>query len=160
MVEWNQRLNGHDFEQALAVSDGQGGLGCCSPWGCKESGRTEWAQTGFPGVSVIKNSHIHGRYTGDVGSILESERALGGRHGTSLQYSCLENPMDRGSWHTTVHRVTKNWTWLNDWVHIHFLRQKQQVLRDKVNAYLCYQILGGEKLDVCQSIRMLVYTLF
>ena len=33
---WHHRLNGHEFEQALGVSDGQGSLACCSPWGCKE----------------------------------------------------------------------------------------------------------------------------
>ena len=33
MVGWHHRLNGHEFEQALGVDDGQGGLACCSPWG-------------------------------------------------------------------------------------------------------------------------------
>ena len=33
MVGWHHRLNGHEFEQALAVGDGQGSLACCSPWG-------------------------------------------------------------------------------------------------------------------------------
>ena len=37
-------------------------------------------------------------------------------HGNRLQYSCLENPMDRGAWQATVHRVTKSWTRLK-WVH-------------------------------------------
>ena len=41
MVRWHHRLNGHEFEQALGVSDGQGGLVCCSPWGRKELDRTE-----------------------------------------------------------------------------------------------------------------------
>ena len=36
----------------------------------------------------------------------------GGGHGNSLQYSCLENPMDRGAWQATVHRVAKSQTWL------------------------------------------------
>ena len=36
MVAWYHRLNGHEFEQALGVGDGQGGLVCCSPWGHKE----------------------------------------------------------------------------------------------------------------------------
>ena len=40
MVGWHHRLNGHEFEQALGVSDGQGRLTCCSPWGCKESDTT------------------------------------------------------------------------------------------------------------------------
>ena len=36
-VGWHQRFNGHEFEQALGVGDGQGSLGCCSPWDLKES---------------------------------------------------------------------------------------------------------------------------
>ena len=41
MVEWHHWLDGHEFEQILGVGDGQGGLACCSPWGCKESDTTE-----------------------------------------------------------------------------------------------------------------------
>ena len=41
MVGWHHQLNGHEFEQALGVGDGQGGLVCCSPWGHKESDTTE-----------------------------------------------------------------------------------------------------------------------
>ena len=41
MDEWHHQLDGHEFESALGVSDGQGGLVCCSPWGCKESEGTE-----------------------------------------------------------------------------------------------------------------------
>ena len=41
MVGWHHRLNGHEFEQAPRVSDGQGGLECCHPWGRKESDMTE-----------------------------------------------------------------------------------------------------------------------
>ena len=44
---------------------------------------------------------------GDVGSIPGSGRSPGGGHGNPLQYSCLENPMDRGAWQATVHEVTK-----------------------------------------------------
>ena len=39
-VGWHHRLNGHEFEQALGDGEGQGGLACCSPWGCKESDTT------------------------------------------------------------------------------------------------------------------------
>ena len=42
MVGWHNRLDGHEFEQALGVGDGQGNLACCSPWGRKESDTTEW----------------------------------------------------------------------------------------------------------------------
>ena len=41
MVGWYHQLSGHEFEQASGVGDGQGGLACCSPWGCKESDTTE-----------------------------------------------------------------------------------------------------------------------
>ena len=50
---------------------------------------------------------------GDAGSIPGSGRSPGGWHGYPLQYSCLENPMDRGAWHSIVHRVMKNQTGLN-----------------------------------------------
>ena len=41
MAGWHHRLDGHEFEQALGVGDGQGGLACCSSWGHKESDTTE-----------------------------------------------------------------------------------------------------------------------
>ena len=41
MVEWHHRLDGHESEQALGVGDEQESLGCCSPWGRKESDTTE-----------------------------------------------------------------------------------------------------------------------
>ena len=40
-VGWHHRLDGHEFEQALGVSDGQGSLACCSPWSPKESDMPE-----------------------------------------------------------------------------------------------------------------------
>ena len=40
MVGWHPRLNGHEFEQAPGVGNGQGGLACCSSWGRKESDMT------------------------------------------------------------------------------------------------------------------------
>ena len=41
MVGWHHRLNGHEFEKTPGVGDRQGGLVCCSPWGCKESDTTQ-----------------------------------------------------------------------------------------------------------------------
>ena len=51
---------------------------------------------------------------GDVGSIPESGRSPREGNGHPLQYSCLENPMDRGAWQATVYRVAKGWIPLSD----------------------------------------------
>ena len=56
----------------------------------------------------------------DTDSIPGLGRSPGGGHGNPLQYSCLENPMDRGAWQATVHRVTKSQTWLK-WLSRHAL---------------------------------------
>ena len=58
-------------------------------------------QRGFPGGSVVKNPSVNAGETGDTGLIPGSGRSLGGGHGNPLQYSCLENPMDRGAWRAT-----------------------------------------------------------
>ena len=47
----------------------------------------------------------------DTGSIPGLERSPGGEHGNPLQYSCLENPMDRGAWRTRIHGLAKSQTW-------------------------------------------------
>ena len=52
----------------------------------------------------------------DVGLIPGSGRSLGVGNGNLLQYSCLENYMDRGAWRAAVHKVAKSWTWLSDWI--------------------------------------------
>ena len=62
MVGWHHRLNGYEFEQALGVSDGQGGLVCCSPWGCKESDTTKqlnWADWIINGWWVLSKVFLH-----------------------------------------------------------------------------------------------------
>ena len=66
---------------------------------------------GFPGSSDDKESALS---AADLGSVLELGRSPGEGHGTPLQYSCLENPMDRGAWWATVHGVTKRQTQLSN----------------------------------------------
>ena len=76
-----------------------------------------YTPTGASQVSwVVKNPPAN---AGEVGSIPRSGRSSGGGHGNPLQYSCLENPMDRGAWWATVHGVAKScWlTWLSTHVH-------------------------------------------
>ena len=58
----------------------------------------------FPGGSDGKVSAYN---VGDVGSIPGSRRSPGERNGNPLQYSCLENPMDRGAWQATVHGLAR-----------------------------------------------------
>ena len=61
----------------------------------------------------IKESICSAGDVRDVGSIPGSGRSPGGEHANPLQYSCLENPMDRGAWGTTVHEVVKSQTGVN-----------------------------------------------
>ena len=56
---------------------------------------------------MAKNPPANAGDIRDVGSIPGSGRSLGGGHGNPLQYSCLENALDRGAWRATVRRVTK-----------------------------------------------------
>ena len=66
---------------------------------------------GFPGGSVGKESTCN---VGDWDLILGLGRPPREGNGNPLQYSCLENPMDRGAWQATVHGVTKSWTQLSN----------------------------------------------
>ena len=71
----------------------------------------------FLSSSVVKNPPANAQDARIKGSIPGSGRSPGGGNGNSLQYPCLGNPMDRGVWQATVHRVTKSRTWLRDWAH-------------------------------------------
>ena len=61
---------------------------------------------------MVKNRLATAEDIRDTGSIPGSGRFPGGGHGNPLQYSCLENPMDRGAWRATVHRVATSQTGL------------------------------------------------
>ena len=62
---------------------------------------------GFPGGSAVKKSPAGTR---DAGSIPRSGRSSRGGNGNPLQYSCLDNFMNRGAWQATVYGVAKSWT--------------------------------------------------
>ena len=64
---------------------------------------------GFPGGAVVKYLPPNAGDTGDEGLIPGSGRSPGGGNGNPLQYSGLENPMDRGPWWATVHAIAKSW---------------------------------------------------
>ena len=68
---------------------------------------------------MVKNLPANAGGIRDAGLIPGSGRSPRGGHGHPLQYSCLENPMDRGAWRATVQGVTKRWTWLKGVISMH-----------------------------------------
>ena len=70
--------------------------------------RIQSVTTGFPDGAMGKNLSANARDTGGAGSIPGSGRSPGVGNVNPLQYSCLENPMDRSTWRATVHWVTKS----------------------------------------------------
>ena len=65
---------------------------------------------GFPGGSVGKEPVCNAGVTGDAGLIPGLGRFPGGGRGNPLQYSCLEQPMDRGAWQASAHGAENSWT--------------------------------------------------
>ena len=86
---------------------------------------------GFPGGASGKDPAANARDMRDVSSIPGLGRSPGGQHGNPLQYSGLENPVDRGAWRAAVHRVTKS--------------------RIQLSDLACRQGLGEGKVKVAQS---------
>ena len=78
---------------------------------------------------------------GDPGSIPGLGRSPGEGDGTPLQYSCLENPMDRGAWRATVHGVAKSQTRLSNFTSVpqvgHGFSSKEQVSFNFSIIYIC-----------------------
>ena len=64
---------------------------------------------GLPCDTVVKNPPVSAREARDTGSTPGLGRYAGRGNSNPLQYSCLENYMDRGSWWVTVHEVAKSW---------------------------------------------------
>ena len=79
---------------------------------------------GFPGGSVDKESTCNAEDAKGTGSFSGLGRSPGGGHASPLQYSCLENPMERGAWQAIAHRVTKTRTqWKQLITHTHRVRE-------------------------------------
>ena len=95
---------------------------------------------GFPGGSVVKTPP----QCRDVGLTSGSGRSLGWWDGHPLQRSCLEDPMDRGAWWATVHRVAKSWTWLK-WLSMH-----AKWTENRTKDTLCK--LSSDKYRICMHI--------
>ena len=87
-----------------------------------QGNRALWGQfpkdwVSLPSGTVVKNLPANVGDTREVGLLSGLGRSLGKGNGNPLQYSCLENPMDRGAWRATVHGVAKSQTWLSDFTH-------------------------------------------
>ena len=96
---------------------------------------------GFPGGSVVKNLPAN---AGDKGLIPGSRRSPGEGNGNSRQYSCLENPMDRGAWWTAVHGVVKRVG--HDWA---TKQQQQNVLKVCSEPRMVHPTSSA--CDICRS---------
>ena len=99
----------------------------------------------FPGGSDCKASAYN---VGDLGSIPGSGRSPGEGNGNPLQYSCLENPMDRGAWWATDHGVAKSWKWLSDFP---WLCRSQQT--GKFFKRWEYQTTLSASWEICVQVR-------
>ena len=96
-------------------------LQCCICIGVQRSYSIMYLH-GLPRWLRVKNLPAMQETQVDVGSMPGSGRYPGGRHGSTLQYSCLENIMDRRAWWATVQRVSNSWTqlkWLSTHKHIY-----------------------------------------
>ena len=87
---------------------------------------------------VVKNQAANAGDLRDMGSIPGSGRSPEGGHGNPLQYTCLENPMDRGAWWGTARGVAKGWTWLSDG---HWLTDWYSDIQYKYVYHIVYIIL-------------------
>ena len=101
---------------------------------CNSSGLPRWC---FP---VVKKIPANTGDIRDMGLIPGLERFPGGGHGNPLQYSCLENPMDRGAWWATVHGVAKSKTRLKR-LSTHIIVLKDCFMEKRIDV--CFPPEGG-----------------
>ena len=99
----------------------------------------------FPFGSDSKESTCN---AGDPSSIPGSWRPPGGGHGNPLQYSCLENFMDRGIWKATAHEATRCPTWLSD-SHFTFTTDNTPLFQNYYFVPLYRSFLSAWKCDIC-----------
>ena len=102
-------------------------------------------------VLVVKNSPANAGDKRDTGSITGSGRSSGEGHGNPLQYSCLENPMDREAWWAVVYRVTKSRTRLKQLSTIYI----QTYIHTCIHIYIYYIDTHTVCVCVCVCVHFL-----
>ena len=117
MGGWYQ-LNEHEFEQTSGNSERQGSLVCCSPRGCRESDMTERLNSSDNKNAQCMQTSLMAQQVKNLPALQETQEVwvqslgqdnpLQEENGNPLQYSRLKNPVDRGAWQATVHRVAKS----------------------------------------------------
>ena len=83
---------------------------------------------------MVKNPPANAGDMRDLGSFPGSGRSPGSGHGNPLQYSCLENPMDRGASWATVNRIKKSWTWLKQLSSLVYCRELCSMLHGNLDG--------------------------
>ena len=106
--------------------------------------------TWLPGDAETKNPPASAGDARDLGLIPGLGRSLRVGNGNPLQYSCLENSMDRGAWWTTVHEATKNQTWLNGWIQHNSWMYLASLKTNKLN-YLFFPTLTFPHNILCSA---------
>ena len=92
-----------------------------------------------------KESVCSAEDTGELGLIPSSGRSPEGGDGNLVQDSCLENPMDRGAWQITVHRVTQSQTWLSMHAHIYKHTHRKKKKEFNLNTKDSHRIIREQK---------------
>ena len=113
MAGWHHWLDGHEFEWTLGADDEHGGLACCNSWSHKELDTTEWLNWTDVYIYIL---YIY-VYIYIYIYILGLPWWLSGKESACQCWrhrSCLGNPMDRGTWWTTIYGVIKNQTQLRN----------------------------------------------
>ena len=134
---------------------------------CNSVHKTEWLGicyldlVGFPGDPAGKESACH---AGEAGLIPGSGRSPGEGNGNPLQYSCLENSMDRGAWQATVHGITMRQDWTSKNIHTyrrtwHMIKTKWTVtaeLNCKAGDQTCSGVTAGRHCPIRGLAKQLI----
>ena len=109
---------------------------------------------------VVKNAPANAQDIRDMGSVSGSGKSPGGGHGNTLQYSSLENPMDRGAWRATVHRVSKNQARLKQLRTLLFNRserinwERTQCFKQLIKLLTCLDLLRMLQIEMYSALNI------